>query len=203
MDSKPNDLILTFDKLKKKFGNTPEFKAFERKNSHAIDFLRFKRENKLKYYQKKGWNKPWIPITKNIWIKDKKNYHKGLKKYGYWQTVHVGWKLVLDKDDLKCKWCGKILPYDPRAKYCTDNFGRHRKLYNKVLKKGKKLYGFDITKNNHFLIKPKLWEYNYTEKGSIIEKRTDTERIKFKDIEFSINGKREPLTTKSRTIQSF
>lgn len=199
MDSKPNNLILTFDKLKKKIGNTPEFKAFERKYSYEIDFLRFKTENKLRYNQKKGWNKPWIPITKNIWIKDKKNYHKGLKKYGYWQTVEVGRKLVLDKDDLKCKWCGKLLQ-DLRAKFCSDNHGRHRKLYHKVLKKGKEFYGFDITKNNHLLLKPKLWEYNYTERGSIVEKRTDTKRIQFKDIEFSINGKREPLTTKSRTI---
>jgi hypothetical protein len=198
MDSKHDDFILTFDKLKKEFGHTPEFKLWEKTHSHDIDFLRFKKENRLRYNQKTGWNKPFIPITRLIWIKDKTNWNKGLKKYGYWQNVEAGWKLVNDPDDSKCKWCGKLLQ-DPRAKFCSDNDGRHRKLYHKVLKKGKELCGFDIEKNYHILIKPKLWEYEYTERGTLLEKRTNVERIEFKDIEFSIKGTRNKLTSKSRT----
>jgi len=200
MDSKPNDFILTFDKLKKRFGNTPEFKQFEKKYSSDIDFLRFKKENGLRYNKKTGWNKPFIETTKNEWVTVKPNWNKDLKKHGYFVMVHTGWKMVLDKDESKCKWCGKILSDDPRAKYCTDNDGQHRKLYNKVLKKGKELYGFDITKNNHGLIKPKLWEYNLTKNGVYEKIRTKTKRIEFRHIEFLINGERYPLTTKSRTI---
>jgi len=200
MDSKPDDFIITFDKLKKRFGHTPEFKLLERKYSYVIDFSRFKKENLLRHNQKTGWNKPFIVTFKNEWFTDKKHWNKEFKKYGYFVCVLTGWKLVQDKDESKCKWCGKLLPDDPRVKYCTENFGRHRKLYNKVLKKGKELYGFDITKNNHFLIKPKLWEYCLTKKGRYEPIRTDIERIKFKNIEFSINGERHSLTKKSRII---
>lgn len=200
MDSKPDDFILTFDTLQKRFGNTPEFKEFERKYSSVIDFLRFKKENRLKYNKKTGWNKPFVETFKNEWVTVKNNWNKHYKKHGYFVYVRTGWKIVLDKDELKCKWCGKILPDDPRVKYCTENKGQHRKLYHKVLKKGKELYGFDITKNNHGLIKPILWEYNLTKGGVYEEIRTDTERIEFRNIAFIINGKRYPLTKKSRTI---
>ena len=72
MDSKPNDFILTFDKLKKKFGNTPEFKAFERKYSHEIDFLRFKTENKLRYNQKRVGINHGFQSQKTFGLKIKK-----------------------------------------------------------------------------------------------------------------------------------
>jgi len=98
-----------------------------------------------------------------------------------------------------CLWCGKLLK-GKETKFCFDNNGRHRKQYSKVIMIGKKRYRFDLSKPNHILIKPKLFDYEISESGQLIKNRTDTERIQHKDIEFVINGKREPLTKKSRTI---
>ena len=64
----------------------------------------------------------------------------------------------------------------------------------------KKILLFCFKKHMELAAKhPKLWEYRLTEKGSYERIRTDIERIEFKNIEFSINGKRYPLTAKSRT----
>lgn len=201
MSSTAKEIIQTFDELEKKHGNNPKFKQFKKKLSYDIDFIRFTAENNLKHNQKNGWNKPFIPTIKRIWIKKDKS--------GYYENIEAGWKLVRDEYDTKCRWCGKILQ-NPRAKCCSDNDGQHRKQYNKILKRGKEICGFDITKNHHILIIPKLWTYDFTETGSLIPTRTDIERIEYKDIVFSIKGKRYPLTkkggkprpkkTKSRTV---
>ena len=67
------------------------------------------------------------------------------------------------------------------------------------MKKGKELYEFDITKNNHILLIPRLWHYEINKNGHLEKKELRKENIHLKEIEFSINGKRHLLTTKSRT----
>lgn len=201
MNLTKKEIVIAFDELKKRFGHTKEFQKFEKEFHDDIEFIKFTQKNGIRWSKKSGWNKPFYPITKNIWIKDRKNYNKGLRKYGYYQTVNVGWKLGKDSSFLPtCQWCGKILPAGKRTKFCSDNHDSHRKLYSKILIKGKKLCGFDITKNNHILLKPKLFEYETSPSGELIEKPTGKNRIEFKDIEFSINGKRYSLTAKSRRI---
>lgn len=196
--STANDTIIQFEELKKKFGNTQEFKDLEQKYDNDIKFLKFKQKHKLRWNKKTGWNKPFYPTTKNIWIKDRKNYNKGLRKYGYYQTVQTGWKLGKDASFLlKCQWCDKLLQ-GKEIKFCSKK--SHRKLYSKIMTIGRKRYGFDIHKNYHILLKPRLYEYETSLSGELIIKHIENKRIEFKDIEFIINGKRHKLTQKSRTI---
>ena len=190
------ETITQFEELKKKFGHTKVFQNFEKEQGENIKFLKFKQKHKLRWSKKTGWNKPFYPIVDMIWISDRKNYNKGLKKYGYYQNIQNGWKLGEDLvNRSRCKWCGKLLD-KPNQKFCTDNDGRHRKLYSKIIAIGKKRHGFDIKKNNHILVFPVLYEYETSLSGILIIKPTDKKRIEFKDISFSINGKRYPLTTK-------
>jgi len=190
-------IILEFKELKKKFGQTQEFKDFEEKYGSDINLIKFMEQNKLHYNKKTGWNKQFLPIIKSIWIKKKPNWNKKLRKHGYYQNIITGWRLNDDVESFsQCKWCGKLL-IGKQTKFCSIGF--HRTLFDRVIKTGKKHYGFDINKNYHILIIPRLWEYDTNESGHLIIKRTKTKRIEFKNIEFSIKGKRYPLTTKSRT----
>jgi len=194
------EIIIKFEELKKKFGDTKEFKKYEQDYGHDIDFIKFKVKHKLRWTKKTGWNKPFYTTTKNIWIKDRKNYNKGLRKYGYYQTIQTGWKLGESfENSSRCKWCGKILG-GKEKRFCSTNDGIHRKLYSKIMSIGKKRHGFDLNKNYHVLIIPKLYEYDTSPSGRLIVRPTGKKRIEFKDIEFVINGKRYPLTKKSRTI---
>ncbi len=195
-------IIIEFEELKKKFGDTKEFKKYEQDYGNDIDFIKFKLKHKLRWNKKIGWNKPFYTTTKNIWITDKKNYNKGLKKFGYYQTVQTGWKLGKSfENSLRCKWCGKLLQ-GKEKKFCFKNTGRHRKLFDKVIQIGKKRHGFDLKKDNHGLIIPKLFNYTTSPSGELIETPTGKERIEFKDIEFLIHGKRFSLTRKSRTSKN-
>lgn len=201
MNITKKEIIITYEELKKKFGHTKEFQEFEKKHNENIEFIKFRLKHRLRWSKKSGWNKPFYPIVGSIWIKDRKNYNKGLRKYGYYQNIQTGWKLGKDDSFLsKCQWCGRILQEGKRTKFCSEKNDSHRKLYSKVIIRGKKLYGFDINKNYHVLLKPRLYKYETSPSGELIEKHTERERIEFKDIEFSINGKRFPLTKKSRTI---
>lgn len=201
MNLMKKEIIIVFDELKKRFGHTKEFQEFEKKHHESIEFIKFKQKHGLRWSKKSGWNKPFYPTVESIWIKDRKNYNKGLRKYGYYQNIQTGWKLGKDDSFVpKCKWCGKILLEGKRTKFCSEKNDSHRKLYSKVMIKGKEICGFDINKNYHILIKPRLYKYETSQSGELIENPTGVERIEFKDIEFSINGKRYPLTTKSRTI---
>ncbi len=198
MITKVEKTILKFEELKKKFGHTQVFKDFELSQGQNIDFLKFTVKHRLYYDKKTGWNKQFLPILKMIWIKKKPNWNKALKKHGYYQNVTVGWRIQDGIESLsQCKWCGKLLT-GKQTKFCSNE--SHKKLFSKVMIVGKKRHGFDINKNYHMLIIPRLWEYNTNENGALIIKRTKTKRIESKNIEFSINGKRYPLTKKSRTI---
>lgn len=200
LDSNTIELIQQYDQLKKKFGDTALFKEFKEKYGHEIDFLKFQKENKLKYNEKKGWNKQFKPITKTVWITDKRNYNKELKKFGYYQTIQTGWTLVQNDSDGRCWWCNKRLYSSKNPKFCSTKDGRCRKLYHKVMKKGKELYGFDPEIIGHILIKPNVWESGFDKNGQLWENQVK-DRIEFKDIWFSIKGKKHQLTTKSRTIK--
>lgn len=196
---KSKDFIAKFEELKKKFGSTKEFRQFEKKYASDIEFIKFKQKNGLKHSKKNGWNKPFSPMITQVWIKDKKNWHKGLRKFGYYENVMIGWQMGRLKPPT-CLWCGKILK-GKQTKFCSiEPKNRHKKLFSKIINIGKKLHGFDLTKNYHILIKPKLYEYSLDKSGKYFEHRNEKERIEFKDIEFSINGKHYPLTRKSRTI---
>lgn len=196
LDSNVTELIQQYDQLKKNFGDTALFREFNEKYGYEIDFLKFKTENKLRYNQKTGWNKSFFPIVKTIWVTDKKVYNKEKKKFGYYKNIQVGWTMGESKSrQPSCRYCGKAL-FEPRAKTCSATC---RKLYHRVLKKGKDLYGFDLTKNNHILIKPVMYSHYYTESG-IFQEHKIKDRIEFREISFSINGKRHYLTTKSRTL---
>lgn len=191
-------LLTQYEQLKKKHENTNEFKEFEKHYGFEIEFLKFKLENKLHYNtNKRKWNKPFINTVKSVWITTpKKNWNRKERKYGYWQNIHTGWQLLQNEADYKCRWCGKLLPLS-KQKFCNST---HRKLFSKVINEGKKRHGFDLTKDNHILIKPKLYNYEITKSGAYVETQSGKNKIEFKDIEFSINGYRYPYTKKSRTI---
>ena len=197
MGNMTRQFLLEYGTFKKKFGNTQEFKEFEKQYSEEIKFIKFKNENKLHYSKKNGWNKPFTSTGKMVWITTpRKNWNKDLKKYGHWLYVAIGWRLLDKFTDDKCQWCGKLLT-DSRQKSCNKN---EKKYFSKVITAGKKRHGFDLSKQNHILIKPKLYDYEITEKGSVIEIKSKNDRIESKDIEFSINGERFPYTKKSRTV---
>lgn len=197
MVSSHDDVILQFSELKKKFGDTELFKEFERKHSHDLDFLQFQKDNKLRYNKKTGkWNKPFIGNVKTVWITDKKNWNKDLKKFGYWANVFSGYQLVDNLADFKCKWCGKLLTNKQKSS-CSD---RHKTYYHRVLKRGKEICGFDINKNNHILLIPKVWYYEINENGSLETKQLREDDIKFKEVEFSVNAVRYPFTERSRSF---
>lgn len=192
------EILITYNELKKRFGHTKEFQKFEKEHHKNIEFIKFRQDNGLEYSKKNGWNKSFSPIIKNIWIPTpKKNWNKGLRKYGYYEHVQVGWELSADFLEPKCQWCRKFLKNPKQTKFCDNK--SHRKLFSRVIITGKTRHGFDLKKNNHILIKPKLYDYKISKSGYISE-FTLEKRIEFKDIEFSIDGKRHPLTTKSRTI---
>jgi hypothetical protein len=193
MISERENTILQFNELKQKFGDTTLFKEFEKKYSDDIDFLKFLHKHKISYNKKTGWNKFFINTLKTIWIPDKKHYNKKLKKYGYFTNVQTGYQLTQDSHEKKCKWCGKFLTGRQTSSCCD----QHKTYLHKVLKRGKDLYGFNLKKNNHILLIPREWEYRITEKGftEIIHLR---ESIKFHEVKFSINGKREKYTERLR-----
>ena len=198
MGKRHGDFLIHFERLDEKIGHTSEFKEFKKKYSNEIKFIKFKEKNKLKYSEKTGWNKSFSPIIKNIWVSTpKKNWNKGLRKYGYYECVQVGWELSTDFLEPKCQWCGKFLKNPKQTKFCNNT--SHRKLFSKVIINGKIRHGFDLKKNNHILIKPKLYDYNISKSGFISEIPLQ-ERIEFKDVEFSIDGERFLYTKKSRTI---
>ena len=195
------NLLSDYEELKRKYGTTDEFKKFEERYGFDIEFLRFKKKNGLKYSKKHGWNKPFSPIIETIWIKDRKNWNKGLRKFGYYQNIMVGWRLG-GLPGKRCLWCGKFLT-GKQTKFCTvEPKDKHKKLFSKVINIGKKRHGFDMKKNNHILIIPRLYNYVIDQTGRCIEYRNEKERIEFKDIAFVINGNQYPLTAKSRTIIS-
>jgi len=186
MASQVNNLILEFEELKKKYGHTQEFKDFEKKHSRDIDFIKFKKENGIRWTKKNGWNKPFINNLKTIWIK------KG--KTGHYQNVENGWKLVDNNLSSKCKWCGKIL-IGRQTSSCSD---LHKTYFHRVLKRGKEICNFDIKKNYHVLLIPRVWQYDINKNGHLETKQLRKKDIKFSEIEFSINGIRYPLTLKTR-----
>lgn len=193
------EILITYNELKTRFGHTKEFQKFEKQHHKNIEFIKFIQEHRLKYSKKTGWNKSFSPISKNIWISTpKKNWNKGLRKYGYYEYVQIGWELSTDFLEPKCQWCGKFLKNPKQTKFCDEK--SHRKLFSKVVIAGKTRHGFDLKKNNHILIKPKLYDYEISKSGYISEFSLK-ERIEFKDIEFSVNGKRFPYTKKSGTIK--
>jgi len=150
------EILITYNELKKRFGHTKEFQKFEKEHyKNNIEFIKFRQDNGLRYSKKNGWNKPFINILKTIWIPDRKNYNKGLRKYGYYRNIQTGWRLGNPSKHI-CLWCGKHLK-GKETKFCFDNNGRHRKQFSKVIGIGKKRYGFDLNKQNHILIKPKLF----------------------------------------------
>ena len=132
MVSERDDIILQYGELKRKFGDTALFKQFEEKYSHDIDFLKFQKENKLHYSKKNGWNKPFIPKSKMMWVPDKKNYNKEYKKYGYFVNVHTGYQLTEKPTDKKCKWCGRLLTGRHLSSCCD----LHKTYLHRVLKRG-------------------------------------------------------------------
>jgi len=191
------ETILLFDEMKKKFGDTQKFKDFEEKYEFDINFIKFMKKHRLQYNKITGWNKQFLPIIQSVWIKKKPNWNKELRKHGYYQNIIIGWRMNDHVESFfQCKWCGTLLK-GKQTKFCSNE--SHKKLFSKVIGIGKKRHGFDLNKNFHMLIIPRLWEYDTNEKGTLIIKRTKTKRIESKNIEFSINGKRYPLTAKSRT----
>jgi len=194
MVSMSKDVIIQYDELKRKIGDSPEFKEFERKYSHDIDFLKFKTKHGLRYHKKKGWNKPFIENVKTIWIKDRKNYHKGLKKYGYYANVSTGYQLTKDFTNKTCIWCGDFL----NSKQITSCSDRHRTYLGRILKRGKELYGFDLKKNNHGLIIPHEWMISVNENGHTDRKQLREPLEHFNEIQYLINGKRYNYTTRLR-----
>lgn len=194
MISVPKDVILHYDELKRKFGDTEIFREFEKKYAHEIDFLKFKFKHKLKHSKKNGWNKPFIENVKTIWIPDRKNYHKGLKKYGYFANISTGYQLTQDFTNKKCIWCGNLLT----SKQITSCCDRHRTYLGRVLKRGKELYGFDLKKNGHHLLIPHEWEISISEKGNTERKHIREPLKHFNEIQFVINGKRYNYTTRLR-----
>ena len=202
MGIESKDFLTKFEEFKKKYGWTYKFKQFKKKYGFDIEFIKFKKKNGIKHSKKNGWNKQFSPIVKQVWVKDKKQWNKGLRKHGYYKNLTTGWKLGgwVDK---KCLWCGLLLT-GKQTKFCSiEPKERHKKLFSKVVSIGKKRYGFDLNKQNHILIKPKLFDYTVSPSGQLIKIRTKKERIEFKDIEFIINGERHRLTAKSRTIKKY
>jgi len=49
-----SQIIIQFEKLKKKYHNTPEFKNFVKKYRKDIEFIRFKKKHGLRYSQKQA-----------------------------------------------------------------------------------------------------------------------------------------------------
>jgi len=151
-------------------------------------FYLFKKQNRLRYNEKtKTWNKEFSPIIKSIKID--KGHATSYENYiaGYTLGQWIG---------NKCLYCGKFLS-NPRSKFCEE---QHRVEFNRIKNIGKSKYGFELGKNNHRILIPTLYE-SYTDKnGHWFQKRNKTKRIERKNIEFVINGKRNPLTTKSRSL---
>lgn len=206
MRAEIENFLTNYEELKKKYGSTNEFRKFENDNGFDIEFLKFQKKNRLRYNKKGEPNKQFSPRVDLVFIKDetKSKKRKGNPNFpyiypfyenknarGYPVNIQTGWKILAAKT-YRCSWCQKPLK-GKQIKFCRDS---HRKLFSKVINIGKKRYGFDLNKPNHILVKPALWKYSEDGEGE----KNATERIEFKNIEFSINGKRYPLTKKSRTI---
>jgi len=152
-------------------------------------FNNFCKQHKLRFNEKtQQWNKQFTPIIESFKIdRGHKTYSENYVS-GYTLGQWIG---------NKCLYCGKFLDNNRRAKFCKP---QHRTLFHKILQIGKTKYNFELGKNNHLILIPTLYEYNVNKKGEWVEKRNNIERIERKNIKFVINGKRKPLTTKSRTI---
>ncbi len=151
-------------------------------------FYHFKKKHRLRYNEKtKSWNKEFSPIIKSLKID--KGHATSYENYitGYTLGQWIG---------NKCRYCGKFLS-NPCSKFCHE---QHRVEFNRILKIGKSKYGFEIEKNNHWILIPTLYDSDTDKEGKWTQLRNKIERIERKDIEFVINGKRNPLTTKSRTV---
>lgn len=191
-----SQILSLVNSLEKKHGK----EEFEKHIPFETKWELFKIRNNLHYDQKeKKWNKPIISTGKNTWVTTRgKNWNRYERKYGYWQYVHIGWKILDKETGFKCKWCGKLLTLS-KQKFCPNT--AHRKLYSKVINDGKRRHGFDPTKNNHILTMPRLYTYDITESGAVGEKPSQKKRIEFRDIKFVINGREYPYTKKSRTVK--
>jgi len=164
-------------------------------NTEPIGFETFKKENRLWYDEKKQkWNKEFRPIIKSIWIKDRKNWNKDLKKYGFFQNYLAGWEMG-PLSAKRCNFCGKMLT-ENQTRWCSNL--SHKKLFIKILKTAKKKFGFSLDKGMIFI--PSLYNYTIDKSGKWWEKRSDVERIENKNIKISMDGKQYQLTKKSRTI---
>lgn len=108
MQIESENFVTKFQELKKKYGSTNEFKQFEKEHAEDIGWIKFKKKNRLRYSKKNGWNKQFSPIVESVWIKDKKNWNKGLRKFGYYQNVTSGWRLG-GWVGSRCLWCGKLI----------------------------------------------------------------------------------------------
>jgi hypothetical protein len=147
-------------------------------------FYNFKKKHRLVWNEKKqSWNKEFSPIIKSFIID--KGHATSHTNYisGYTLGKWIG---------NKCKFCGKFIENN-RAKFCES---QHRKLFHKILNIGKLKYNFDLNKNNHWLLIPTLYEFSTNKKGEWKQTRNNVKNIERKNMEFVINGKRYPVTTK-------
>lgn len=195
MDFSLEDFLTRYEELKEKFGSSKEFETFEDKYSFEIEFLKFKKKNRLWYDSKnQKWNKEFRPIVKTRWIRDKKNWNKELKKYGYFENYTDGWEMG-SVSARKCNYCGKILT-NKQTRWCNNS--SHKKLFIKALKIAKERFGFTLDKGMIFI--PTLYNYTIDKSGKWHEVRNEIERIELRKIRISMNGKQYQLTKKSRTI---
>jgi len=195
MEIELEDFITKYEELRMKYGLTNEFRKCEKEYASDIEFLKFKKKNRLWYDEKKNkWNKEFRSIVKTVWIKDKKNWNKELRKYGYFENYTAGWEMgpISAK---KCMFCGKLLT-NKQTKFCA--VPSHKKRFHEFLKIAKEKFGFSL--DNGMIFIPSLFNFEIDKSGEWYEFRNKKERIESKDVTISINGKSFPLTRKSRTI---